>query len=270
MIADMYKRREKLAYSLTGVLILVMAGYLLLNRPETSQEWLEAAVLLVPVIFMVMIAASSRHKYNKVKDLSIPESSGSLLEADHVVWKADSGKLPRLLAFEKNGAYFGMLKTEKLPWWLYPLVFYRKSFLSLAPSTYSFYTKDGDKLFSFTRNGFKETKVTIFNQEGHHAGTYIQEEFKSLFQVKGEIMDEDEQRVLSVKASGTTGDFSLSDEEGHRWAHFYNGRFPHEYTELFRDVDNDIVELSNELSWKNKQLLLAVVSFLFINRSLNG
>ncbi|MGP4077195.1 hypothetical protein [Halobacillus sp. K22] len=270
MIADMYKRREKLAYSLTGVLILVMAGYLVWNLPETSQEWLEAVVLLVPVIFMVMIAGSSRHKYNKVKALSIPEASGSLMESDHVIWKSDAVSLPRLLAFEKNGAYFGMLKMEKLPWWSHPIVFFQKSILSFIPSTYSFYTQEGEKLFSFRRNGFKETNVTIYDKEGNHLGTYIQEEFRSLFKVKGEIKDEKNLSVLSVKASGTSGDFSLSDEDGHRWAHFYNGRFPHEYTKLFRDVDNDIVELSNELSLKNKRLLLAVISFLFMNRSLNG
>ncbi|WP_443124704.1 hypothetical protein [Halobacillus sp. B29] len=221
MIADMYKRREKLAYSLIGALILILGGYLLWNRPETSQEWLEAAVLLVPVIFMGMIAGSSRHKYNKVKDLSIPEASSSLMESDHVVWKSDAGKLPRLMAFEKNGAYFGMLKTEKLPWWGYPIVFFQKSILSFIPSTYNFYTQDGEKLFSFRRNGFKETKVTIFDAAGNHSGTYIQEEFKNLFHGKG-IKDEENQPVLSIKASGTSGDFSLTDEDGHRWAHFYH------------------------------------------------
>ncbi|SFF73923.1 hypothetical protein SAMN05216353_107102 [Halobacillus alkaliphilus] len=270
MIAEMYKRREKLAYSLIGALILILGGYLLWNQPETSQEWLEAAILLFPLIFMVIIAGTSHHKYNKVKDISIPESTGSLLEAEHVVWKADAGNLPRLMAFEKNGAYFGMLKTEKLSWWGHPIVFFQKSILSFIPSTYSFYTQDGEKLFSFRRNGFKETKVAIFDAAGNRSGTYIQEEFKSLLHVKGEFKDEENRPVLSVKTSGTSGDFSLSDHEGHRWAHFYNGRFPHEYTELFRDVDNDIVELSNELSLKNKRLLLAVISFLFMNRSLNG
>lgn len=58
--------------------------------------------------------------------------------------------------------------------------------------------------------------------------------------------------------------------ENEQWAYFYHGRFPHEYTKIFRDVDNDIVEVSNTLSEEDKVRLLAVISFLFIARIHNN
>ncbi|WP_281657845.1 hypothetical protein [Halobacillus sp. Cin3] len=71
-----------------------------------------------------------------------------------------------------------------------------------------------------------------------------------------------------MQASGLSGDFTLKDETGHTWAHFYNGRFHVEYTRIFRDIDNDIVELSDTLTKENKTLLLGTIGFLFIERSL--
>lgn len=70
--------------------------------------------------------------------------------------------------------------------------------------------------------------------------------------------------------SGFSGDFNLVDEEGRCWADFYNGRFPHEYTELFRDIDNDIVGLSGQLREDEKQLVIGAVGFLFMERQLRN
>ncbi len=80
-------------------------------------------------------------------------------------------------------------------------------------------------------------------------------------------MNSHDEVVLPVKTSGFSGDFSLKDTNDHRWAYFFNGRFPHEYTGIFRDVDNDIVELSDDLSIEHKMLLLGMIGYLFIARN---
>ena len=269
MIAKMYKRREKLALILLGITLLILAAYVGYVNPQSGMEWLEASALLLPVLLMVSILISSRNKYNQVKSMSIPEADGPLLDREHVVWKPDAGFIPRLLAFQKNGAYAGVLEPVNIPWWLQPLVWFRNSFLFLAPSAFSFYNSKGEEVFRLKRKGFKETVVTICDGEGTHLGNYVQEEFKSFLHIKGEIQDNQGNALLPVKTSSFSGDFSLYDEQDHRWAHFYNGRFPHEYTKIFRDVDNDIVDLSDQLSYEHKVLLLGTISFLFMNRMIH-
>lgn len=108
--------------------------------------------------------------------------------------------------------------------------------------------------------------LTIFEQENKEIGTYIQEELKALFHIKGELFKEKEEPILSIKASGFSGDFSWKDEDGKQWAYFFNGKFPHENTDIFRDTHNDIVELSDKLSKQDKTRLLAVIGYLFMAR----
>lgn len=93
--------------------------------------------------------------------------------------------------------------------------------------------------------------------------------FKSLLNIKGELFDENNEFLLPVTVYGLSGNFSLNFEN-EQWAYFYNGHFPYEYTKIFRDVDNDIVEVSNTLSEEDKVRLLAVIGFLFIARINNN
>lgn len=268
MIADMYKRRERTACVLLGLVLLLTAVSIVFMAPEGTEEWMETAAFLFPILLLMVIALSSRRKYNKVKDMEISDSRRSLTELDHLVIQPDAGLYPRLLVFEKNGAYIGMLKVDHLTWWSRPLVAFRSSFLSFVPCTFRFYSNEGRPLFSLHRQGFKETVVTINNDREEKVGSYIQKEFKSLIHMKGMMKKSHGQEILSVHASGFSGDFTLKDETGHTWAHFYNGRFPVEYTRVFRDIDNDIVELSDSLPAENKTLLVGTVCFLFIERSL--
>ncbi|WP_079526033.1 hypothetical protein [Halobacillus hunanensis] len=170
MIAEMYKRREKLAYVLTGLVALVVAGYLVLERPETTSSWVEASAFLAPLGFLAAIAITSRQKYNKVKDFSIPYSNTSILEIDHLVLKQDAALIPRLLSFEKNGHFVGAYKPVHIPWYLYPLLTYKSSLLTVLPLTIAFISHKGETMFTFKRRGFKESVISVYDSEDQYLG----------------------------------------------------------------------------------------------------
>lgn len=267
MIKEMYKRRENLGYIFLGFVILVILGWVLLRPPESTGEWLEMLVFLIPIGLVFSIILLSRSQYNKVKDFQIPNSEQQLLDLNHVVIKKDAALIPRLLLFEKDGKFIGMVKPLEIPWWMYPLLILDSSFMIFFPLTYGFIKHDGKTQFIFQKKGWlKQVKLTICDQENKEIGTYIQEELKALFHIKGELFNEEAEQILSIKASGFSGSFSWNDEEGNQWAYFYNGKFPHEYTDIFRDTQNDIVELSDKLSKQDKIRLLAVIGYLFISR----
>lgn len=267
LIAEMYKRREKLGYIFLGFIILVIIGWLLFQTPATLGEWLEMLIFLVPLGLIVSIIIISRFHYNKVKNVDIPHSKKQLLDLDHTVIKKDVGLIPRLLLFEKDGKFIGVIKPLHIPWWMYPFCILNESLLELFSLTYGFISSNGEIQFTFRNTGrLKQLKLTIFNQENKKIGTYIQEEWKALFQIKGKLLNEKEEKIISIQASGFYGDFSWKDKDGNQWAYFYNGKFPHEYTKVFRDMQNDIVKLSNDLSKQEKVLLLAVIGCLFMFR----
>lgn len=263
----MYKRREKLGWVFLGFVILIIVGWVLLQTPETTGEWLEMLFFLFPIGLVFTIILISRSQYNKVKDFQIPNSQQQILNLNHVVIKKDVALIPRLLLFEKDGRFIGMVKPLKIPWWMYPILILRNSFIEFFPLSYLFVTHDGKTQFTFQKTGWlKKVKLTIINQENEKIGTYIQEELKALFHIKGQLFNEKEEPILSIKASGFSGDFSWVDEKGNQWAYFYNGKFPHEYTDIFRDTHNDIVELSDNLSKQDKIRMLTVIGYLFMAR----
>jgi len=189
------------------------------------------------------------------------------LNLNHVVIKMDAALIPRLLLFEKDGRYIGMVKPLKIPWWMYPFITFNTSSMTFFPLTYGFISHDDEIQFTFRKKGWlKQVELTIFDQDNHIIGTYIQEELKALFHVKGELVNEKGEPILSIKASGFSGDFSWKDDQGNQWAYFYNGKFPHEYTDIFMDKHNDIVALSDKLFKQDKTRLLAVIGYLFMDR----
>lgn len=257
-----------MAYLLISILLLVVAVYLVIARPATATDWLEVSALLLPLLFLVMIAVMSRHKYNKVKHFDIPNSEKTIADMDHVVLKKDATFfMPQLLCFEKNGQFLGTCKVISFAWWHYPLALLGNSFVHFVPLTYGFFSNQGELLFTFERTGIKKTTLIIHDTNGNKLGRYLQEDFKSLVHIKGELFDDNDQLILSLKVSGMTGDFDIRDENDQRWAYFFNGRFPHEYTTIFREVDNDIVEISDHLLFNHKRLLLAVIAQLFITKN---
>ncbi|QVY63327.1 hypothetical protein [Cytobacillus gottheilii] len=267
MISDLYKRREKLGYVILFLLLLVFIGWLIFQTPETQREWLELAFFLLPLGFAVSIIMISRSHYNKVKEVNIPNSQRRITELNHVVIKKDAGIIPRLLLFEKNGEFIGMLKPINTPWWLYPLYLFSEEATLIFTQSYGFESSDGKTLFTFNKRGWlKQVKLSIYDPNNIKLGTYIQEELKALFNIKGKIINEKNENVLVIEASGFSGDFKWYDVEGKQWARFYNGLFPHEYTKIFRDSQNDIVELSDQLEEKDKIRLLSVIGYLFMTR----
>ncbi|SFL88699.1 hypothetical protein [Salibacterium qingdaonense] len=267
MIADMYKRREKLGYVLTVVILLIAALWLLYQPFETAGEWLEMLWFLLPLGMVLSIIATSRFNYNKVKDIIIPPSEKQLPDLQHVVIKKDAAFVPRLLLFEKDGAFIGMVKPLHLPWWMAPLGLLGESILHLLPVTYGLVLHHGKTACTFRKTGgFRRVKLIIFNENNEETGTYIQEEWKSFTQMKGSLYDEHGEERIALKTSGFSGDFKWYDEEGRRWASFYNGWFPHEYTNLFRDMQNDIAALSDDLSHQDKIRIISVISWLFLER----
>ncbi|SFL35566.1 hypothetical protein SAMN04487943_101133 [Gracilibacillus orientalis] len=267
MIATMYKRRERLAVLLLGIIFLVTATYLIIDTPTTTNEWLEAGSLLLPFSFLIIVAVMSRYKYQKVKEVDIPLSERTIEDIDHVVVKKDATFITQLLVFEQTGCFMGTYRLTSLSWWHYPIVIFMSSFLMFLPFNVSYFSHQGEKLFSFKRRGIKKTVLDVYDQNDNFIGQYEQEDFKSLVKIKGKLLDRNSQLILPVKASASTGDFDIRDKAGHRWAYFYDGRFPHEYTEVFNEIDNDIVEMSDYISREKKILLLAMIGHMFLVRS---
>ncbi|MGX7596742.1 hypothetical protein ACWNS2_16165 [Planococcus plakortidis] len=267
MLAEMYKKREKLAYVFLAVTVLVAAGWLIFQTPESSREWWELLFFLLPIGLSISIIAISRSHYHKVKDIEIPHSGKQLLELKELVIKKDAAFVPRLLLFEKSGGFVGNVEMTSIKWWMYPLLLRDASLLTLFPMTYRFLGDDGKTQLSFRKTRWlKQSKLEIFSAENNMLGTYIQEELKAIINIKGKLYNERQELILPIQASGFSGSFSWNDQQERRWAYFYNGMFPHEYTHLFRDMQNDIVELSGDISEEDKIRLLAVIGYLFFTR----
>jgi hypothetical protein len=267
MIADMYKRREKLAYIAFLTLVILGVGFLFYTGPDTVEQWLEGAALLLPALMMLGVGIGSRVKFNKVKSISIPQSSRNIMEIDHIIIKKDVSWMPKMLVFEKSGSFLGFFQLINIPWWTRMIILYRSSSFSFFPVEIAFTSNSGEVMFTCRRRGFKQSVVEMYDNQGDFIGSYIQEELKSVFTIKGELKDSEGKTLLEVKSSGFTGDFTLYDGDGHLWARFYNGRFPHEHTEIFRDVYNDMVEMSERLTGDQKILLLGMIGYLFMNRN---
>ena len=267
LLAEMYKRREKHSKVFLIFTLTVIAGFAIFQTPETSREWWEMLVFLFPIGLVLTIMYISRHQYNKVKDIQIPESKKELFDLTEVVIQKESAFIPQILLFEPTGELAAVVKPIGVPWWLRLLVLVDKDALSIFQTTYGIFSQDGERLITIRKKGWlKQVRLTIFEGEHREIGTYIQEELKSLIHVKGELFDEQGNSLLAIKASGFSGNFSWNDEQGRQWGYFYNGIFPHEYTELFRDSHNHIVKVSDEISKDDKTRLLAVISYLFMAR----
>lgn len=265
MIATMYKRRMKISLTIAVIIFIIGIVVVLIERPTTIESWSTISLIGVSFLFMGVVAITSRQNYLQVKDVVIPKSSKSILEVNHLVLKKEPGFFPRMLCFEKSGNYIGTFKPVRIPWLFYPLSLIH-GLVSMLPILYGFISSESEVLFTFKRRGLKQTIVTIKNREGLVLGQYKREDFKSLVNIKGELKDADGGIILPVKVKGFSGDFTLNDDNGKRWAHFYNGYFPHENTNLFRDTDNDIVEVTDTLSENDKILLLAMIGFMFLER----
>ncbi|MEK5270004.1 hypothetical protein NSR00_04000 [Aeribacillus sp. FSL K6-8394] len=268
MIATMYKRRMNAAFALSSIVMLIGISVFFIDRPDSLQNWLNLSSIGIVGLFLFFTGVSNQIKYNKVKDIQIHESKASLLELDHLVLKKDLGFFPRLLLFEKSGHFVGTIKPIRIAFIFYPMsLLLRDSLIMALPITYGVFSNKGNVLFTFKRKGMKKSIVTVKNVHGRKLGEYVQEDWKSLVNIKGELRDADDKLILPVKVKAFSGDFTLTDSEGRQWARFYNGYFPHEYTNIFRDVYNDIVELSDNLSKHHKMLLIAMIGFLFLQRN---
>jgi hypothetical protein len=200
MIASMYKRREKVACIVFLSLVMFGGGFIAIMRPDTAEQWMESVLIIVPALMMLGMAIASRRSYNKVKDAKIPESNADITGLNHIVIKKDAAWLPKLLVFEKTGSFIGTVHLKKVPWWAYPVILYKTSSITFFPIEMVFTSSKGEVVFSCIRKGFKQSVVEIFGPGGEPAGTYIQEEFKSLVHIKGELRDNEGETLLKVKA----------------------------------------------------------------------
>lgn len=268
MIADMYRRRMIGSGWASSGCFLIAGMLFLIWRPRTSDDWLAFSAILLAGAALAAGSVISRSKYEKVKNLQIPEESVPLKEWGHMVIKRDLAFLPQLLLFHKDGRLVGTVRAIKPPLYILPLsVLLKDSLIFLFPLNYEIQSPDGRTLLTLRRRGLKQSVVTILDTDGQTLGKYVQEDFKSLINVSGMLYGPREDRILSVKVKGLSGDLVISGEDGIPLARFANGFFPHNNTELFRDFDNDIVHLSEDLAEDRKKLLIGTVSYLFLERS---
>ncbi|RSL32878.1 hypothetical protein D7Z54_12690 [Salibacterium salarium] len=268
MIVSMYLRRMKIANRITIVIFLIGISMLLIDWPDSSDDWFNLILICIVGLFMASIAYSSHKKYVDVKNSHIPESARSVTELNHLVLKKEVALFPRLLLFEKNGHFIGFVKPLQIPFLFYPIsLLLRDSLIMILPISFAVFNSNNHVLFSFRRKGVKQSTVTIRNRSGERIGEYVQDHFKKLMNIQGRLKNAQGDVILPVETEGLAGDFTLTDNQGRQWAHFYDGYFPHEYTHLFRDTDNDIVDLTDDLNETNKMLLIAMISFMFLERS---
>lgn len=266
----MYKRREKFSWLFLIFTLIAAAGFVAVQPPVTERERWELLFFLFPIGLVLSVIFISRQQFNKVKDIHIPESQKQLFELKDVVIKKDIAHLPRLLLFEKSGEFIAEVKPVDIVWWMRLLLAAHPVFLSFLPMTYAFFSPSGERILSFSKKErLKQVELTIFDGEQGKIGSYIQEELKSLIHIRGEIFNAQDELILAIKASGFSGNFSWNDETDRQWAYFYNGIFPHEYTELFQDSHNHIVKLTDEISVEEKSCLIAVIGYLFMMRIKN-
>ncbi|MCP3027205.1 hypothetical protein [Halobacillus sp. A5] len=266
MIAELYKRRMKGSLVLSIIIGVTAIAVGILAPPLSGEDWFSLSSISALSLFMLGASAASRRKYHQLLKLDIPESEESLIHLDHLVIKQDSGLLPKLMLFLKSGASVGYVKAVSVPFWAYPLSIFIRNGVTFLPLTFAMYSSRGEQKFRLKRKGIRQSIVTVEDHNGEVLGTYVQNDFKSLMTMKGKIYDRDNKLLLPVLIKGASGDFTLRDEEGRQWAHFYNGYFPHEYTKIFSDIDNDIVDINNQLENEEKHLLIAVICFLFLQR----
>lgn len=266
----MYKRRVKFSWLFLIFILIAAAGFVAIQPPVTERERWELLFFLFPIGLVLSIIFISRQQFNKVKDIQIPESQKHLFELKELVIKKDIAHVPRLLLFEKSGEFIAEVKPVDIVWWMRLLLAAHPVFLSFLPMTYAFFSPSGERILSFSKKErLKQVELTIFDGEQGKIGSYIQEELKSLIHIRGEIFNAQDELILAIKASGFSGNFSWNDETDRQWAYFYNGIFPHEYTELFQDSHNHIVKLTDEISVEEKSCLLAVIGYLFMMRIKN-
>ncbi|MDQ0298494.1 hypothetical protein J2S78_000902 [Salibacterium salarium] len=268
MIASMYERRMKAANRIAVVIFLIGIVVLLIDWPDSSDDWFNLISIGILGLLMISIASSSRKKYLDVKDIHIPDSNVPLNELDHLVLKKEVSLFPRLLLFEKSGFFVGVVKPIRVISLLYPLsLLLRDSLILMIPISYGVFNNENNLLFTFKKSGIKQSTVIIKNEKGKHIGTYEQDNFKKIMNITGRLKNAEGDIILPVETQGLAGDFTLFDKQGRQWAHFYHGYFPYEYTDLFSDTENNIVYLSDDLDKPSKRLLIGLISYMFLTRN---
>lgn len=267
MVTEMYKKRVKASLSFSGIVFLLGIVVFFIDRPNDGEDWLTFVSIGIMGLMLFITGMVNKRHYARVKDLNIEDAEIPIIDSDHFVVKKDVGSVPRLLFFQKDGRFLGLAKPVHIPIYLYPFFIFSRDISYYIPITYGIFSHDGSLMATYKRKGWKESVLTVMDQEGYEIGTYIQKDFKSFVNIKGELLDGHGERLLPVEVNGFTGDFTLKDREGNIWAHFLNGYFPFEATKTFRDVHNDLIEISDGLSPQNKRLLLAMISFIFLARN---
>jgi hypothetical protein len=267
MIAEMYKRRMKVAFVLSAIVMMMGIAVFIIDRPDSEKDWFNIISIGIMGLFLFSFGVVSRRNFIKLKEVQFHESTASILELDHLIIKKDVGFFPRLLLFEKSGHFLGTIMPIRVPFIFYPLILLVRDSVTMLPITYGVFSNKGNVIVTFKKKGMKRSIVTVKNEHGEKLGEYIQENLKSFINIKGELRDADGNLILPIKVKGFSGDFTLIDAEGRQWARYLNGYFPFEYTKRFKDMYNDIVYLSDNISTHHKMLLIAMIGFLFLGRN---
>ncbi|EZH66162.1 hypothetical protein DH09_09495 [Bacillaceae bacterium JMAK1] len=264
MLKTMYKRRIYLSYIFTFVLLTSITIFLIVDLPITTEDWFEYILFYCLTLAFAIMIPVSHVKYNKVKDLEVPKADEHLIHLDHLVIQSNVAYIKELLLFTKKGQYVGKAKVSKIPWYIWPFtVLFKNDLLIFIPWTYTIYDHQDQKCITIKRTGWGiKSTLTIKDEKDDHIGTYVQDELR-MFNIRGTLLDEKDQLVLPIEAD-LTGSFRFEDHNSDVVAEYYQGRFPHEYTKLFRDMENHIVYFHRDLSEKEQKRLYGVLTFVFL------
>ncbi|GAK06950.1 hypothetical protein [Geomicrobium sp. JCM 19038] len=264
MLKTMYKRRIYLSYIFTFALLTSITTFLIVDWPITTEEWFEYLLFYFITLAIAIMIPISHVKYNKVKNLEVPKADKHLIHLDHLVIQSNVSYIKELLLFTKKGQYVGKAKVSKISWFMWPFtVLFKNDLLTFIPWTYTIYDHLDQKCMAIKRTGWGiKSTLTIKDEKGSHIGTYVQDDLR-MFNIRGNLLDEDGQLVLPIKAD-LTGSFRFENQFGDVVAEYYQGRFPHEYTTLFRDMENHIVYFRRDLSKREQKRLYGVLIFLFL------
>lgn len=263
MLRYLYKRRAVVALVLAAVLTLLFVLLFWWERPESLEEAESLIVIGFTAFFMFVIGISSWGKYRSTQEFSPSVSDVSPFDVEQIVIKRDASIIIRQFLFHPDGRYLGRIEPEKLPFYSTVLFFLMTELQSYFPVQYAIYDQQGRRVGGYRSRGFWNRELSMFDADGKPIGRYT-EQGKHVVNRRGELYDEENQKLMETFVSGATGNFTLKDENERQWVSYRQGMFPPQYTKHFRDVYNPIIYLNKDLNEKERLLTLSMVGFWFL------
>lgn len=264
MLIKFYKQRLSTYISVFFITTFINIILLICNI-DSTERWKSILSIGIVQVLCGVLALTEWNKLKKVKSVKISVSDENIMEIPELIIKQNTTLIAEYWLFKTNGEYLGIIRPS-VPWYLRPLgiILPEDSFGPIIPVTYTIKDSNGDLIGKFKTSGFMKVNLKIYDMEENLIGTYHQNDWKNFANIRGELFNEDDEKILESKVGTFSGDFKLNDLNGKHWASLATGRFPLEYRKLFKDALNPLVKINPDLTDKERILLLSMVTYWFV------